>query len=190
MIERPLVFSGPMVRAILAGTSTQTRRLVIPPRVVPGDRLWVRETWAYDLNVDREESPEILAWARDHRRVWYRADPGVEQTGCGGAPGRWRPSIYMPRWASRITLELTDVREQRLQDISEEDARAEGMLFLGGIADDFEMAPWADPGDRERHPWRWARAAFRVAWDGINGKRATWESNPQVWALTFRRIRP
>ncbi len=173
-MERPLVFSGPMVRAILAGTSTQTRRLVRPPRVVPGDQLWVRETWAYDLNVDREGSPEMLAWARSHHRVWYRADPGVQQTGCGGAPGRWRPSIYMPRWASRITLELTDVREQRLQDISEEDAIAEGF--------------GADPAYGQGLGL--ARDGFSFFWDVLNGKRATWESNPQVWALTFRRIRP
>src|SRR5690606_14173331 len=127
MTVRPIIFSAPMVRAILEGRKTQTRRpawqaprvfiqtdgeppepILVPTvwqKTEPGDLLWVRETWAESA----------------HGPV-YKADVlGADTDGWG-----WRPSIHMPRWASRITLEVTDVRLQRLQEISEEDARAEG----------------------------------------------------------------
>jgi len=132
-MERPILFSGPMIRAILAGRKTQTRRvakltgagrvkeagshrnwhLADPDAVkacpygTPGDRLWVRETFC-DTGC---------------QRAVYRADTAVENW----KYRIWRPSIYMPRWASRITLEITDVRLERLQDISEADAAAEGV---------------------------------------------------------------
>lgn len=192
MKERPILFSGPMVRAILAGTKTQTRRIVKPqppsrwnhlhgavfcsgehersggclgdavlpcPYGVPGDRLWVRETWG-------EFGPTIDA-EQDFR---YRAD------GYQPPAGRvWRPSVHMPRWALRITLEITDVRVERLQDISEESARAEGAI-----------------GWSERLPGRWdcrgtARDAFRDLWQSINGPDS-WDPNPWVWVISFRRI--
>lgn len=140
------------------------------PYGVPGDRLWVRETWAYDLNVDREETPEMLAWIRERgsARINFRGT-GAQQTGCGGAPGRWRPSIHMPRWASRTTLEINDVRVERLQDISDEDARAEGF----GIG-------WG-PGCFYR--------TFNSLWDGVNGAGA-WDANPWVWRIEFKRVTP
>lgn len=152
--ERPILFSGPMVKAILAGKKTQTRRLVKAPRgsepshagVDFGcpygqlfDRLWVRESWQCN-HADQDRS-----------KVNYRAD--------GRDRLLWTPSIHMPRWASRITLEVTDVRVQRLQDISEEDAKAEGAE---------------------------GREAFASLWDAINGNRASWASNPWTWAIGFR----
>ena len=173
--ERPILFSAPMVRAILDGSKTQTRRVAkefngMPnldgilrryphqngcPYGKPGDRLWVRETWAHER--DGTGCP-------DDTGILYRAtDPGWddEETGL-----RWRPSIYMPRRASRILLEITDVRVQRLQEIGDEDARAEG------------CEPFAYPRDR-----------FQGLWDTIHGSGA-WHANPWVWAITFRRIQP
>ena len=211
MKERGLIFSAPMVRALLAGTKTQTRRPVGPPiRVtgpnppglfdcyrasgpgqgwygavrldgrgsgtvlcpygVHGSRLWVREEWSHN--------PDAGANCDDHRcgiqgHIRYRASEDLATVDTFAGSARWRPSIYMPRWASRITLELTDVRLQQLQEISEEDARAEGVTLQGGPCD---------------HPDRPVnhRAAVQVLWESINGKRAPWSDNPWVWALTFR----
>jgi hypothetical protein len=174
--ERPIIFSGPMVRVILSGRKTQTRRVVKCrggldalamhqygrcPYGVPGDRLWVRETWGR-YNV---APPGVL----------YRADEAPRP--CGD-PERWRPSIFMRRADSRITLEVTAVRVERLNSISEEDARAEG-------------ASWS-PNQSEQYPdglaLQPANAAFRCMWDSINGKRASWASNPFVWVVEFRRV--
>jgi hypothetical protein len=187
MKERPILFSGPMVRAILDGSKTQTRRIFkgttehkgpynpaymeahqqangwgsICPYGTPGDRLWVRETWQHNIG----NGPPII----------YRADHGAAQsvyeadlaTGAWKvAVSGWRPSIFMPRAASRILLEITDVRVQRLQEISEEDARAEG------------CEPFACPRDR-----------FQGLWDTIHGSGA-WHANPWVWAITFQRLEP
>lgn len=191
--ERPILFSGPMVRALLDGRKTQTRRVVKPqppegvcrcpyaggwahehadgacscrlircPYGWIGDRLWVREAWGL-MDTQPSDGP-------DRATLGYRAD------GDAAAPnGRhqlWRPSIHMPRWASRITLEITDVRVERLQDISEDDAWAEG---------------FPDPeGANREYPDR-ARYWFRNLWGEINGK-GSWDMNPWVWALTFRRV--
>ena len=181
MNERPILFSAPMIRAILSGAKTQTRRTVHPmhmsitgellryPYGEPGDRLWARETWAHDadsLEMLRALVDDIMP-TRDYG-PYYRATGAYEGSGL-----RWRPSIHMPRWASRITLEVTDVRVERLQSISEEDALAEGvdpLEWSGGPAN-------AD-----------ARAAFRELWESINGKRAPWATNPWVWAISFRRL--
>lgn len=180
MKERPILFNGEMVRAILAGRKTQTRRAVKPQPVegcwmggprngvwdertgmawfgqtwrcpcgVSGDCLWVRETWCSDPEPSQPE------------RVCYRATAGDESF------IRWKPAIHMPRWASRITLEIAEVRVQRLQDISEEDARAEGVENV-----------------------YCARDCFADLWDSINGKRAPWSSNPWVWAISFRKVEP
>jgi hypothetical protein len=181
--ERPILFSGPMVRAILDGSKTQTRRTFkgttehkgpynpaymeahqqangwgsICPYGTPGDRLWVRETWAHER--DGTGCP-------DDTGVLYRAtDPGWDDEGTGL---RWRPSIFMPRIASRILLEITDVRVQRLQEISDEDARAEGY-------------------DRRSHAF--PREWFALLWERIHGP-GSWDANPWVWAITFRRIQP
>lgn len=189
MKERPMVFSAPMIRALLDGSKTQARYVVKPmrgrqsawlsrelidksprltltqgdgrvgaqmehprggplgwvacPHGAPGDRLWVRETWVHS-------SDGVLYRERGDR--W---------------PYAWRPSVHMPRWASRISREITDVRVERLQDISEADARAEG------IALDDCITP---------------RAEFAELWNSINGKRAPWASNPWVWVIEFKRV--
>jgi hypothetical protein len=172
--ERPIIFGGPMVQAILAGTKTQTRRVVTRwvrarqrsgsplvdhcPYGVPGDRLWVREMWAPQC--DEDLRPEIA-----RPTIFYAA-------GWTGAAIRWRSSVSMPRWASRITLELTEVRVQRLQEISEEDAKAEGIIARG------PGSPTLRPHQRD----------FRGLWNDINAKRGYgWDSNPWVWAITFKR---
>lgn len=238
MKEHPILFSGPLVRALLreVDLKTMTRRLtqearwnhradshlesvrpswevrggpastcndwvatfvgggtmpggrwqrhgIACPYGAPGNRLWVRETWA------------PMAKSRD-TRVAYRADMMVQnQTrrsgaqvdlvpwpvdnnkGRGYAVTRWTPSIHMPRWASRIDLEVTEVRVERLQDITEEDAKAEGVEHVS-IADVPRQAAWS------------CRQDFSVLWDKINGGKAPWKSNPWVWVVSFKRVRP
>lgn len=190
--ERPILFSGPMVKALLVGRKTQTRRVVKPlvgldvesvgnvvlsrgglrplrcPYGAPGDRLWVRETWAGRLDQDNQKPDDF--WG--HGAGWFRADGDESQSGCAGGRGRWRPSIHMPRWASRMTLEVVSVRVERLQEITEEDAVAEG-------------APAEDEG-----PVGCCRCGFIKAWDSINGKRpgCRWDENPFVFVVAFRRL--
>ena len=185
-MDRPILFSGAMVRALLSGTKTQTRRVIkfkpwhqieerddgTPwpwmqsddndagvwlrcPYGAPGDRLWVRETWA---PTDGRFEPL--------RSVAYRADGEDVSL----LDDRWRPSIHMPRWASRITLEVTAVRVERLQDISEADAWAEGIA-----------------GDLLHRAQGWAPRAYHLLWEQINGP-GSWDANPGVWVLTFRRV--
>ena len=216
--ERPILFSAPMVRALLAGTKTQTRRAINPQPFIdelrnfhwngwnygqsvygephvqaiasplpqsrtnrvlcpfgkPGDRLWVRETWKpHSTFADRKPS------GIPPSHVFYAAD---ERYAPSNTP--WVPSIHMPRWASRITLEITDVRVQRLQDISEEDAIAEGCTEKAAEThqdDDRlrEECGYFPPSSHEH--------AFRLLWESINGA-ASWDANPFVWALTFRRV--
>lgn len=210
MKEHPILFSGPMVRAILDGRKTQTRRLMMPapasaidefrftgidtktekmcwtamrgghpayafpvgshslmadircPYGKPGDLLWVRETldsdrrgWRYaadsvaiTMSKTAPDYPAMISWAHHQERNYC-------------------PSIHMPRWASRITLEVTSVRVERVHSLSEEDASAEGML------------PFATDGK--------CRTTFEEVWDQINGKRAPWSSNPWVWVIGFKR---
>lgn len=222
MKERPILFSAPMVRAILAGTKTQTRRVVKPqptpatrfntnapyepgdwiwpyrgstaqrvtnlpggpegwsrhcPYGQPGDRLWVREAFA-PCPVGRT------------RAVVYRADG--DATVSGGM--LWRPSIHMPRWASRILLKVTDVRVQRLLDITEGDAVAEGIPANAGDR------PIRAMQEALRHidaPIELAPSAltplecFEGLWDSINAKRGFgWSTNPWVWAVSFQRVAP
>jgi hypothetical protein len=134
-----------------------------------GDRLWVRETWA-----------EVNGGA------FYKADePWPEAY---GPEPKWKPSIHMPRWASRIILEVTDVRVQRVQDTTEEDAKAEGVESLGpsigaehGFVDDSGRT-------HGTHPYT---LAFACLWDEINADRGfPWRDNPWVWCLTFKRVQP
>lgn len=235
MAERPILFSGPMVRAILEGRKTQTRRLVKPqpeisvadppgtlfykakdsyvrlhagvdacpfsPYGVPGDRLWVRETHAirrvdYDLDEDEAgpcESEEVYyhATPRVGRRRWvgptappptefqgqphsmtYLVESSPLESGPASHIDRWTPSIHMPRWASRIDLEIVSVRVERLQDISEGDALAEGITAEGVMDGGYHVN------------------AFANLWDHINGARATWASNPWVWVVEFKRVQP
>jgi hypothetical protein len=184
--ERPILFSGTMVRAILDGRKTQTRRVItrvvwanptydaqtfmdinpvhranpsgLCPYGDPGDTLWVRETFAKRYaDAQRDPADGII----------YRADGGL------AVEPRWTPAIHMPRWASRLTLRITAVRVQRVQDITAEDAHAEGIL----------RGPTF--GDRDIFD----RALFAKLWDSINAKRGySWDSNPWVWALTFERV--
>lgn len=187
MRERPIIFSPPMVRALLAGTKTQMRRVVKPrpmpaggwavaarprgfelvhwdndeqewraiacPYGQPGDRLWVRETWGHF-----ERSP------KPGDRIYYRAD------GECVALEPWRPSIHMPRWASRITLEITDVRVERLQDISAQDCVAEGVRTTM----------------REHDAVMDLRDQYGDLWESINGP-GSWDANPWVWVVEFKR---
>ena len=162
MKERPIIFSSPMVRAILDGRKTQTRRDIKEKLMCgedahvnncqygkPGDRLWVRETFCYH---------------DDLARYLYKAD-GV--TGV-----KWKPSIFMPRIASRIMLEITGIRVERLQDISEEDAIAEG---VDGENEAAKIgAEWYEKPKR----------AYRRLWKSINGT-GSWDLNPFVWVIEF-----
>jgi len=189
MKDHPILFSGPMVRAICEGRKTMTRRVVqfnkpytwheawqyvyphpgggfiftdaacpdtvisrmaagregkIPQQGKPGDRLWVRETWAQDLDGE-------IFYAADHLQKPSTID-------------KWRPSIFMPRAVSRIALEINSVRAERLQAISESDAMAEGCP-----TEDYQN--------------------FRMLWDSINAKRGYgWSQNPWVWVIQFRRL--
>lgn len=208
MKERPILFSAPMVRAILAGTKTQTRRVVKPqppkhtytvsvfhhpdprphfwawthspkrpdlanlsdwcapcPYGQPGNRLWVRET----------HSPQPDCWGSWDRWMRGEGGPGPVIHYKASDPKAWvdcwRPSIHMPRWASRITLEIASVRVERLQDISRGDAMAEGCPFPN-------MAAGPDPSD-----W------YRELWNEINGPNS-WAANPWVWVVEFKRVKP
>lgn len=205
MKERPILFNGPMVRAILEGRKTMTRRIVKPQPVEnqkglvnwahkgcsiagarpsaliqfipcpfgqPGYRLWVKEKWDF-RPWPTEENPQAV-------RVAYGADgyqlDAISPDGWNPMlynTERWRPSIHMPRWASRITLEITSVRVERLQDISEVDAEAEGIDFLRSIPDADETLT--------------ARKFFECLWESINGP-GSWDANPWVWVVEFKRV--
>lgn len=205
MTERPIIFSGPMVRAILDGRKTQTRRLIQPvqPRAdgrwpagrdpVPdcphgkrGDRLWVRETWrpvmeAWCSYVEYKAGGPSLDVSRDDvgtvSKIALRF-PGAKKERKSEA---WHSSIHMPRWASRLAREIVSVRVDQLQAISEEDAVAElGLEEIG-------LGVWTGlPGDMPdtRDPV----AAFSREWDKNNGKRAPWEENPWVWVVSFTKV--
>jgi hypothetical protein len=176
MKERPILFSGPMVRAILEGRKTQTRRIVRCPFGQQGDRLWVRETWALDAYTGDMQFCIKYRAGGDYVTERNGSDEWVPVyqryiDGCAlDNWSRWRPSIHMPRWASRLTLEVTGVMVERLQDISEDDAKAEGVEQLA------------------RSAGTNCRGAFQHLWDSINKDRAPWESNPWVWVVEFRRI--
>ncbi|HEY1956751.1 MAG TPA: hypothetical protein VGH28_14120 [Polyangiaceae bacterium] len=223
--EHPILFSGPLVRAILEGRKSQTRRLakfvplddgvnlgfsglsvgqyntgdlssgaVLYSRgaggvwnqrtkplryyALPGQTLWVRETWQ--------------SLHHNGVRTVYRADGEDPRTGWDDVPAEqrppmtWRPSIFMRRADSRISLEVTGVRVERLHAITEEDAKAEGVTtsFHGCITIDGKSGPGTihtfGPDARVK--------AFGVLWEAINGKRAPWVSNPWVWVVEFRRV--
>lgn len=200
MKELPILFSAPMVLAILAGRKTVTRRIVNPrlyievdpvegpivgqgdprfgelatdlaksPYGRAGDRLWVREAW----NV------RGLAWGmrpREAAKIASKEAWKYAATDDGSWQHGWRPSIHMPRAAARIALEITDVRVERLHEITEDDAAAEGVER--SAAGSFVT---------EGAEFELARTAFAFLWDGINGARRDWESNPWVWRVAFRR---
>jgi hypothetical protein len=186
--------SGPYLK--VPGGDDSAHRIY--SRFQPGDHLWVRETFA--LVWPGESPPDNV---RDNR-IEYRADSGNKCPGqwpeeCGDDPDcpRWKPSIHMPRWASRLTLRVTSVRVERLQDISEEDARAEGVqAFNEQYASVSPEQPFrfrcADRSDRfvpaGDIPYT---ASFIVLWDTLNSDRGFgWDVNPWVWVISFERVNP
>jgi hypothetical protein len=186
MTERPIIFSAPMIRALLDGRKTMTRRLRYVPsgpgqresnwvRVRPGDRLWVRES--HQL-IDLHPSTTLCAYRAncDGDRFTYAGDGSVEII----RVTKWRPSIHCPRWASRLTLTMTERKIERLQDISRADAIAEGLRLTSAQIEEFFA--WPDP--HHMHSWLSPRAAFRWLWNTLHGAGA-WESNPEIVALRF-----
>lgn len=201
MTERGMIFNAEMVRAILDGRKTQTRRPVKFPVHdknlgcelagnelagelsagnylnsafgKPGDRIWVRETWQAihdycDENGHVDERRYARSIPRHRGNYWhpvYQEAWGNESREDRGFP--WRPSIHMPRWASRILLEITDVRVERLRSMSQDDARAEGVIAASGPME--------------------AGLAFRELWDSIYGEES-WKANPWVWVIEFKRV--
>ena len=194
--EKPILFSSPMVRAILDGRKTQTRRMVkrlqigclsvdCPadrisfvdrcPYGQPGDRLWVKETHRFD-GLD----PKIALRSQCLDEISYRADMQGDRA-CDDCA--WRPSIFMPRWGSRITLEITGVRVERLNEISILDSHAEGVggtygetgISLGFTGLNHE---WDNKTAVEQYQW---------LWESINGP-GSWDLNPWVWVVEFKRL--
>lgn len=236
MVERPILFTDAMVRAILEGRKTQTRRPVkgsVTPR--PGERLSYcvsstdrssRDAWFIgwpdaDGDAFTERGREVRwgpfrppckagdrLWVREcfatdvdgcERGLSYRADHRDPRGDGPANPMRWRPSIHMPRWASRLTLEVLEVRIERLHEITEDDAKAEG---LKAMTKDGSLFKWGIP-DRDGWPGRdddgwawhdWCRAprdAFKHLWRSIYGTGTErgdhgWDANPLVWVCTFK----
>lgn len=225
--ERPILFSGPMVRALLAGTKTQTRRAMKPqptefvggpgvtlrdgspaplvplddsvepygreivcPYGQPGDRLWVREAFRFPESLDHLSPAQVgnKAVSAGYPKPWcptqFEADSSrrtpqewrdfVTPPQANDA-GRLRAGMHMPRWASRITLEITSVRVERLQDISADDARAEG------------CPDRPIPGAEQASVDLLAKLWYHDLWEQINGP-GSWTANPWVWAIEFRRL--
>jgi hypothetical protein len=248
MKERPILFSAPMVRALLDGRKTQTRRVckiqpthdrqfvgdgmviatkkatssihsplvsMLCPYGERGDRLWVRETWGVVSN-DWDENGGLIDWVPDRPateirempfgqgyysgHAIYAADGAYEWAGDDDGGGElrsaWHPSIHMPRAASRILLEIVSVRVERLKECSEVDAIAEGATHIRSQA-------W----DREHFPaWRYLfdeavaagakppigpspAQAYAKLWESINGA-GSWDANPWVWVVEFKRVTP
>ncbi len=194
MKERPILFIAPMVRALLNCTKSQTRRVVKPqpdedglsrpigspywhdtsareyrcPYGQPGDRLWVREAFIHEPADYCWEASVSIPSRPSH--TTYRADCDGDTRGAG-----WKPSIHMPRNLSRIDLEITSVRVERLQDISESDAIDEGSFS------------WAGEQDTPVRDLLEARLVYRHLWESINGQ-GSWDANPWVWVVTFRKV--
>lgn len=151
----------------------------------PGDRLWVRETWSADPHID--DSWASTEWNGCGRKVREIPDRFHHPRFCNYAADwlheqiRWTPSIHMPRWASRILLEITAVRVERLQDISKADARAEGLDWVGDGYTPYGVKGIAASWSRD------PRESYRVLWESINGP-GSWSVNPWVWVLEFRRL--
>jgi hypothetical protein len=197
--ERPILFNGPMIRAILADLKGQTRRIIKPqpeladgvwggryltppawhskdivcPYGKPGDRLWVREScWLRPERTSRMMREGADTWPP----AMYAADDGAREW-CNEHKWIRRNSIHMPRRVCRILLEVSDVRVERLQSISEEDAKDEGVEAIS-VADVPRNGVWS------------CRQDFAQLWDSINGKTFPWLSNPFVWVVSFRRLAP
>lgn len=231
MTERPILFCGEMVRAILAGKKVVTRRVVkctgrhrgeLPrpaseklvywngaawdsdiakraksdkrdyyeplakcPYGDVGDRLWVRETWRISTGHQRDHNALVSYKDGKSKLIYWQEGHQVHDL-LGFIPKeskdalRWRSPLFMPRWASRITLEVTDVRVERLQDITEEDAALEGFT---DDCDPFWKPTYYDP-DSGGYPS--CRRNFAATWDDLNGKKHPWASNCFVWRVAFR----
>ncbi|HDZ2707791.1 hypothetical protein AAHW74_06600 [Klebsiella pneumoniae] len=200
MKERGMIFNGEMVRAILDGRKTQTRRIIkdctvgrdqiskfiqiekkfigcypedVPelireccPYGVPGDRIWVRESFRVH---SRATDVATLVYKASERNSWTEQTHRVPVAVCNkpATPEKWTPSLHMPRWASRILLEITGVRVERLRSMSQDDARAEGVIAASGPME--------------------AGLAFRELWDSIYGEES-WKANPWVWVIEFKRV--
>lgn len=208
MKERPIIFSSEMVKAILDGRKTQTRRVlrkqpidILPMNCpdmwvtlqtrdpnhgevigcrygIPGDRLWVRETFLPDPPIDGWDGD--FEWNGCGRPIsgvpahYRKPEHCLFAASWRGTPLTWRPSIFMPRWASRITLEITGVRVERVQEISEADAIAEGTT-PSCVGDDLDYLKY--------------RAGYMTLWDTINAERGfPWKSNPWVWVIEFKNV--
>lgn len=201
---RPILFSGPMIRALLENRKTQTRRIIKPQPRLCGEGWWVGEgikgiepdyfadddsvsEWYFHTLYADRGAPHGSVWADGRAdRMWVR-ETWVEHMGVGGLSGfcadgyeptehweRKRPSIFMPRWASRITLEIKNVRVERLQDISHADALAEGVPDTGAGTYGFPVSSYAI-------------ANYRLLWESINGP-GSWGANPWCWVYDFKRI--
>lgn len=254
MKERPILFSGEMVKAILEGRKTMTRRMmkVQPPndgadyqayRILAGDRrnigkcrwvnknclaarvnapyfslpwengdrLWVKETFSVDGIITGSNSNETFSsgcieYKYGRAKYFnfstnpsepeeipfddYRREKLIAMY--DSQIGDWRPSIFMPRWASRITLEITDISVERLQDITEEDAIAEGIHLCAGIDEEgyTHGYHWGPVSDAELL-FNSAADAYRKLWDSINGQKPgkTWNDNPWVWVIEFKEVK-
>ena len=184
--ERGMIFNDEMVRAILSGNKTQTRRIVEEkfygravaaellakhcPYGQPGDRIWVRETYRVH---GKATDVATLVYRASVRNSWTEQTHRVPVEVCNKPVSeKWTPSIHMPRWASRILLEITDVRVERLRDMSEADAKAEGASPAM-----YKITP----------PEAVYRVGFGDIWRSIYGQD-NWLSNPLVWVIEFKRI--
>jgi len=188
MNQRGIIFSKPMVLALLAGIKTQTRRklkfqpanasefpdIASCPYGKPGDRLWVREAWRTLKQYDDRQPGQLAA----DTPLRYEADRHFSRSEF--EPGRLRQGIFMPRWASRIELAITQVRFQRLQDISEQDAVAEGVQAVRGTTrgEDFLA-------DEEDQDLLGPIDLYRAVWESLQGV-GNWEANPWIWVVEFR----
>lgn len=225
MKQKPILFSAPMVRAILDGNKTQTRRIVKPqpdedglafllhggrwqdtsgvdykcPYGQVGDVLWVRETWGIAdrwLHSEITDPPRTIAYKADLSAKNFDPEYEVNTSDWGWENMKWKPSIHMWRWASRIQLEITGVRVERLNDISEADAKAEGLkaiskdgnLIKYGIPD-ADGLPGNDDLGLHWNEWEICPIqAYKKLWELINGA-GSWDENPWVWCISFRVVK-
>lgn len=189
----PILFSAPMVLALLAKEKTQTRRLAAP-RWAAGDVLYVRENFRISQKWNASRMAEVVEKCDLKLSLRYEADgrvwdaDGYDKHGVMSPLPDWmgklRPSIYHPRARSRLSLPVTEIREERLQDISEADAIAEGVIkVMREELPGHVVATWKAKAEDEAE-FTSARAAYRRLWSLINGK-ASWNANPTVYATTF-----
>jgi hypothetical protein len=232
-MEKPILFSTPMVKAILEGRKTQTRRIIkkqpvwdedsgykywdnlmfdihddlLETMYMPdhspygeiGHNLWVRETfyayghWTLVTNVGEEPVKKQYHFNNltlsEGKNYFYEDCPPATELICKGRFGLGyfkRPSIFMPKAACRTKLEITNITAERLQDISEEDAIAEGMILEEVKIDSLSLGWWYKFGDNVKR-FEEAKMAYMALWDNINGKQS-WDENPWVWVIEFKRL--